>query len=158
MSDCLQGADTQSDSKNLKDFTQGQLLCFYVATKVFIRGLVISVILSCRVLIRRMSLICSLIVTLDDAVAAHKSNYFCVSLCLCPQTDVDECERDDHDCQPSQQCINTLGAFTCQCPDGYRKVGTECIGEFIGIPATGFSNSACCCWSLINYFFLLRYR
>ncbi|XP_008324936.1 EGF-containing fibulin-like extracellular matrix protein 2a [Cynoglossus semilaevis] len=41
--------------------------------------------------------------------------------------DVDECEREDHDCQPSQQCINTLGAFTCQCPDGYRKVGTECI-------------------------------
>uniref|UniRef100_A0A8D3B1H5 EGF containing fibulin extracellular matrix protein 2a n=1 Tax=Scophthalmus maximus TaxID=52904 RepID=A0A8D3B1H5_SCOMX len=41
--------------------------------------------------------------------------------------DVDECERDEHDCQPSQQCINTLGAFTCQCPDGYRKVGTECI-------------------------------
>ncbi|KAF3838562.1 hypothetical protein F7725_010330, partial [Dissostichus mawsoni] len=34
---------------------------------------------------------------------------------------------DEHDCQPSQQCINTLGAFTCQCPDGYRKVGTECI-------------------------------
>ncbi|XP_042349831.1 EGF-containing fibulin-like extracellular matrix protein 2a [Plectropomus leopardus] len=41
--------------------------------------------------------------------------------------DINECERDEHDCQPSQQCINTLGAFTCQCPDGYRKVGTECI-------------------------------
>lgn len=41
--------------------------------------------------------------------------------------DIDECEREEHDCQPSQQCINTLGAFTCQCPDGYRKVGTECI-------------------------------
>ncbi|CDQ95673.1 unnamed protein product [Oncorhynchus mykiss] len=41
--------------------------------------------------------------------------------------DVNECERDEHDCQPSQQCINTPGAFTCQCPDGYRKVGTECI-------------------------------
>ena len=46
-------------------------------------------------------------------------------------TDIDECERDEHDCQPSQQCINSLGAFTCQCPDGYRKVGTECIGEII---------------------------
>nr|XP_046179138.1 EGF-containing fibulin-like extracellular matrix protein 2 [Oncorhynchus gorbuscha] len=41
--------------------------------------------------------------------------------------DVNECERDEHDCQPSQQCINTPGAFTCQCPEGYRKVGTECI-------------------------------
>ncbi|XP_052005693.1 EGF-containing fibulin-like extracellular matrix protein 2 [Xyrauchen texanus] len=41
--------------------------------------------------------------------------------------DVDECERDTHDCQPSQQCFNSEGSFTCQCPDGYRKVGTECI-------------------------------
>ncbi|XP_056099717.1 EGF-containing fibulin-like extracellular matrix protein 2a [Rhinichthys klamathensis goyatoka] len=41
--------------------------------------------------------------------------------------DVDECERDSHDCQPSQQCFNTEGSFSCQCPDGYRKVGTECI-------------------------------
>uniref|UniRef100_A0A3P9NU48 EGF containing fibulin extracellular matrix protein 2a n=1 Tax=Poecilia reticulata TaxID=8081 RepID=A0A3P9NU48_POERE len=40
---------------------------------------------------------------------------------------IDECERDEHDCQPSQQCINTLGAFNCQCPRGYSKVGTECI-------------------------------
>uniref|UniRef100_A0A3P8ZD70 EGF-like domain-containing protein n=1 Tax=Esox lucius TaxID=8010 RepID=A0A3P8ZD70_ESOLU len=41
--------------------------------------------------------------------------------------DVNECERNEHDCQPSQHCINTPGTFTCQCPDGYRKVGTECI-------------------------------
>ncbi|XP_017330338.1 EGF-containing fibulin-like extracellular matrix protein 2a [Ictalurus punctatus] len=41
--------------------------------------------------------------------------------------DLDECERDEHDCQPSQDCINTEGSFTCQCPNGYRKVGTECI-------------------------------
>uniref|UniRef100_A0A3P9HM90 EGF containing fibulin extracellular matrix protein 2a n=1 Tax=Oryzias latipes TaxID=8090 RepID=A0A3P9HM90_ORYLA len=41
--------------------------------------------------------------------------------------DVDECVRHEHDCQPSQECINTLGSFTCQCPRGYRKVGTECI-------------------------------
>ncbi|XP_027864890.1 EGF-containing fibulin-like extracellular matrix protein 2a isoform X2 [Xiphophorus couchianus] len=41
--------------------------------------------------------------------------------------DIDECERDEHDCQPSQQCTNTLGAFNCQCPRGYSKVGTECI-------------------------------
>ncbi|XP_048885873.1 EGF-containing fibulin-like extracellular matrix protein 2a [Brienomyrus brachyistius] len=41
--------------------------------------------------------------------------------------DVDECEQDTHDCQPSQECFNVLGGFTCQCPEGYRKVGTECI-------------------------------
>ncbi|XP_041930957.1 EGF-containing fibulin-like extracellular matrix protein 2a [Alosa alosa] len=41
--------------------------------------------------------------------------------------DIDECARDEDDCQPSQECINTQGSFNCQCPDGYRKVGTECI-------------------------------
>lgn len=44
-------------------------------------------------------------------------------------TDVDECELNLHDCQPSQHCINTLGTYTCQCPDGYRKIGQECVGE-----------------------------
>lgn len=57
--------------------------------------------------------------------------------------DIDECERDEHDCQPSQQCINSLGAFTCQCPDGYRKVGTECIGEIILVyPLTSAAKEA----------------
>ncbi|XP_005998157.1 EGF-containing fibulin-like extracellular matrix protein 2a isoform X2 [Latimeria chalumnae] len=41
--------------------------------------------------------------------------------------DVDECQQDLHNCQPSQECVNTLGSFHCKCPDGYRKVGTECI-------------------------------
>ncbi|XP_028815557.1 EGF-containing fibulin-like extracellular matrix protein 2a [Denticeps clupeoides] len=41
--------------------------------------------------------------------------------------DIDECEKDKHDCQPSQQCFNMQGTFSCQCPDGYRKVGTECV-------------------------------
>ncbi|XP_035287743.1 EGF-containing fibulin-like extracellular matrix protein 2 [Anguilla anguilla] len=41
--------------------------------------------------------------------------------------DVDECALDLHDCQPSQQCVNTAGAFTCQCPDGYSKIGLECV-------------------------------
>ncbi|XP_067831740.1 EGF-containing fibulin-like extracellular matrix protein 2a isoform X2 [Heptranchias perlo] len=41
--------------------------------------------------------------------------------------DVDECELDIHSCQPSQACINTPGGYNCKCPDGYRRVGTECI-------------------------------
>ncbi|KAH1167842.1 hypothetical protein KIL84_003325 [Mauremys mutica] len=41
--------------------------------------------------------------------------------------DVDECEYELHDCQPSQECINTAGAFHCKCPDGYRKIGSECV-------------------------------
>uniref|UniRef100_A0A671S0I7 EGF containing fibulin extracellular matrix protein 2b n=1 Tax=Sinocyclocheilus anshuiensis TaxID=1608454 RepID=A0A671S0I7_9TELE len=42
-------------------------------------------------------------------------------------TDIDECELDMHDCQPSQECINTVGTYTCQCPDGYSKIGIECV-------------------------------
>lgn len=70
--------------------------------------------------------------------------YVC-PFCTSPtHTDVNECEREEDDCQPSQQCINTLGAFTCQCPDGYRKVGTECIGKtmsmhLLACVAGGFS-------------------
>ncbi|XP_059811178.1 EGF-containing fibulin-like extracellular matrix protein 2a [Hypanus sabinus] len=41
--------------------------------------------------------------------------------------DEDECELDVHSCQPSQQCVNTAGGYDCRCPDGYQKVGTECI-------------------------------
>lgn len=73
---------------------------------------------------------------LNEAEFAHNNHsfYMCDLVFTSPtNTDVDECERDEHDCQPSQDCINTLGAFTCQCPDGYRKVGTECIGEIIWI-------------------------
>lgn len=51
------------------------------------------------------------------------------SLCVGVCTDVDECELSLHNCQPSQECINTLGTFTCQCPDGYSKIGQECVGK-----------------------------
>ncbi|GCC41063.1 hypothetical protein chiPu_0025188 [Chiloscyllium punctatum] len=43
--------------------------------------------------------------------------------------DIDECELDIHSCQPSQECVNTDGGFNCKCPEGYRLVGTECIGK-----------------------------
>lgn len=52
----------------------------------------------------------------------------CVCVCVY-WTDIDECELDMHDCQPSQQCINTVGTYTCQCPDGYSKIGIECVGK-----------------------------
>ncbi|CAB1332923.1 unnamed protein product, partial [Coregonus sp. 'balchen'] len=41
--------------------------------------------------------------------------------------DVDECVLNLHDCQPSQQCVNTVGTYSCQCPDGYSKIGIECV-------------------------------
>nr|XP_023415512.1 EGF-containing fibulin-like extracellular matrix protein 2 [Loxodonta africana] len=42
-------------------------------------------------------------------------------------TDVDECNQALHDCRPSQQCHNLPGSYQCTCPDGYRKIGPECV-------------------------------
>ena len=53
----------------------------------------------------------------------------CVCVCVLYCIDVDECELDLHDCQPSQQCVNMVGTFSCQCPDGYSKIGVECVGK-----------------------------
>uniref|UniRef100_A0A669E1B3 EGF containing fibulin extracellular matrix protein 2a n=1 Tax=Oreochromis niloticus TaxID=8128 RepID=A0A669E1B3_ORENI len=77
----------------------------------------------------RVTLTLYMSVMLHDAVFAHNNSILNVYLCIASptNTDIDECERHEHDCQPSQECINSVGAFTCQCPDGYRKVGTECV-------------------------------
>ena len=43
--------------------------------------------------------------------------------------DVDECSAGTHECQ--QQCINTDGAYECECAAGYTLVsdGKSCTGE-----------------------------
>uniref|UniRef100_A0A8W4F9D3 EGF containing fibulin extracellular matrix protein 2 n=1 Tax=Sus scrofa TaxID=9823 RepID=A0A8W4F9D3_PIG len=41
--------------------------------------------------------------------------------------DVDECAQALHDCRPSQDCHNLPGSYQCTCPDGYRKIGPECV-------------------------------
>uniref|UniRef100_A0A8D2B5Z2 EGF containing fibulin extracellular matrix protein 2 n=1 Tax=Sciurus vulgaris TaxID=55149 RepID=A0A8D2B5Z2_SCIVU len=41
--------------------------------------------------------------------------------------DVDECAQALHDCRPSQDCHNLPGTYQCTCPDGYRKIGPECV-------------------------------
>ncbi|EDL33140.1 epidermal growth factor-containing fibulin-like extracellular matrix protein 2, isoform CRA_b [Mus musculus] len=41
--------------------------------------------------------------------------------------DVDECTQALHDCRPSQDCHNLPGSYQCTCPDGYRKIGPECV-------------------------------
>lgn len=58
-----------------------------------------------------------------------KYQYDILKLFIMFWTDIDECELDMHDCQPSQECINTVGTYTCQCPDGYNKIGIECVGK-----------------------------
>ncbi|XP_036811254.1 fibulin-5 isoform X1 [Oncorhynchus mykiss] len=40
--------------------------------------------------------------------------------------DMDECETDSHQCNPTQVCINTAGGYTCSCTEGYWLVGGQC--------------------------------
>lgn len=50
------------------------------------------------------------------------------SLSLMLIVDVDECSAQTDSCQ--QDCINTLGSYSCACRTGYITVNTtKCIGE-----------------------------
>lgn len=47
-------------------------------------------------------------------------------------TDVDECLELPQTCDGVGQCVNILGSYQCNCPQGYRQVnGTSCHGETI---------------------------
>uniref|UniRef100_A0A8B9H8L7 Fibulin 5 n=1 Tax=Astyanax mexicanus TaxID=7994 RepID=A0A8B9H8L7_ASTMX len=45
---------------------------------------------------------------------------------LSPPLDIDECEAESHQCNPTQVCINTAGGYTCSCTEGYWLVGGQC--------------------------------
>ncbi|XP_017573716.1 fibulin-5 [Pygocentrus nattereri] len=40
--------------------------------------------------------------------------------------DIDECEAQSHQCNPTQVCINTAGGYTCSCTEGFWLVGGQC--------------------------------
>lgn len=40
--------------------------------------------------------------------------------------DIDECEAESHQCNPTQVCINTAGGYTCSCSEGYWLVVGQC--------------------------------
>nr|XP_023691796.1 fibulin-5 [Paramormyrops kingsleyae] len=40
--------------------------------------------------------------------------------------DIDECEVNSHQCNPTQVCINTAGGYTCSCTEGYWLIGGQC--------------------------------
>lgn len=43
--------------------------------------------------------------------------------------DIDECSITEP-CDRSAECVNTVGSFTCYCPDGYVGDGYSCGSKF----------------------------
>ncbi|KAK5978652.1 Latent transforming growth factor beta binding protein 4 [Trichostrongylus colubriformis] len=41
--------------------------------------------------------------------------------------DINECETGGVCSKPNEKCINTPGSYECECVDGYKKEGSECV-------------------------------
>ena len=78
-------------------------------------------------------------------------------MCRLLLPDFDECARaDDNDCDTHASCNNTVGAYTCECGDGYipnadgrtcSRMYFECFGyiltpryTIVGLAITSFSS------------------
>ena len=38
-------------------------------------------------------------------------------------SDIDECEKETHNCDMNAFCVNIEGSYTCMCNDGYSGDG-----------------------------------
>lgn len=45
--------------------------------------------------------------------------------------DINECERDTHECHDNATCTNTIGDYNCTCNVGFSGDGFECEGEVV---------------------------
>ena len=63
--------------------------------------------------------------------------------------DVDECSRDEDECD--QNCLNTVGSYTCSCNTGYilNSDGLRCDGECIFTRALQSTIHASCALSCV---------
>ena len=50
--------------------------------------------------------------------------------------DIDECERDTHNCNVNASCADTEGSFMCACNQGYMGDGVNCAGRYGCVSAT----------------------
>ena len=51
-------------------------------------------------------------------------------LCLLTRVDIDECQRNTHNCNVNATCTNTPGSFFCTCNPGYTGDGVvRCDGK-----------------------------
>ena len=50
--------------------------------------------------------------------------------------DMNECLRNNGDCDPDAACINTPGSYRCVCDEGFSGNGIECVGELLSTACT----------------------
>ena len=43
--------------------------------------------------------------------------------------DIDECQKNTHDCHLNATCQNTNGSFVCTCLFGFNGDGRNCTGK-----------------------------
>lgn len=47
--------------------------------------------------------------------------------------DIDECAVDPSKCSTEhEKCVNTVGSYSCECVDGYKRENNKCIIDFEG--------------------------
>ena len=51
--------------------------------------------------------------------------YLCISF-FSFETDIDECQTDNHGCHSNSDCLNSIGSYTCQCKPGFTGSGFSC--------------------------------
>ena len=54
---------------------------------------------------------------------------YCVSVMFSSPLDINECERETHNCDHNALCTDTLGSFMCTCNSGYEGNGVACTSE-----------------------------
>ena len=56
-------------------------------------------------------------------------------------TDIDECEKDLHNCTTKANCVNTDGEYNCFCPNGYSGNGRKEVGCQLLVDENANANS-----------------